>query len=138
MREKINWTFIEFFDNQPCIDLIEGKLGVLSLLDEVSCFANFLIWQESRLLTGTDDSWVNKLNQHFAVPKHERFYKKSRFGKATFTICHYALDVSYDSEGFIEKNQDTVPEEQLDVLLGTSNTFLKDILRSSSAVQAKV
>jgi hypothetical protein len=38
MREKINWTFIEFFDNQPCIDLIEGKLGVLSLLDEVSKF----------------------------------------------------------------------------------------------------
>jgi len=36
MREKINWTFIEFFDNQPCIDLIEGKLGILSLLDEVS------------------------------------------------------------------------------------------------------
>ena len=35
MREKINWTFIEFFDNQPCIDLIEGKLGILSLLDEV-------------------------------------------------------------------------------------------------------
>lgn len=89
-------------------------------------------------MTGTDESWVNKLNQHFAVPKHERFYKKSRFGKATFTICHYALDVSYDSDGFIEKNQDTVPEEQLDVLLGTKNTFLKDILRSSSAVQAKV
>jgi myosin V len=35
MREKINWTFIDFFDNQPCIDLIEGKLGILSLLDEV-------------------------------------------------------------------------------------------------------
>jgi len=35
MREQINWTFIEFFDNQPCIDLIEGKLGILSLLDEV-------------------------------------------------------------------------------------------------------
>jgi myosin-5 len=35
MREQINWTFIEFFDNQACIDLIEGKLGILSLLDEV-------------------------------------------------------------------------------------------------------
>lgn len=37
MREQINWTFIEFFDNQPCIQLIEGKLGILSLLDEVLC-----------------------------------------------------------------------------------------------------
>lgn len=36
VREKINWTFIEFSDNQKCIELIEGKLGILSLLDEVS------------------------------------------------------------------------------------------------------
>lgn len=36
MREKINWNFIEFTDNQKCIELIEGKLGVLSLLDEVA------------------------------------------------------------------------------------------------------
>ena len=36
VREKINWTFIEFSDNQKCIELIEGRLGILSLLDEVS------------------------------------------------------------------------------------------------------
>lgn len=35
VREKINWTFIEFSDNQKCIEIIEGKLGILSLLDEV-------------------------------------------------------------------------------------------------------
>jgi myosin heavy subunit len=35
MSEKINWTFIEFSDNQKCIEMIEGKLGILSLLDEV-------------------------------------------------------------------------------------------------------
>lgn len=33
-KEKLNWTKIEFYDNQPCIDLIESKLGVLDLLDE--------------------------------------------------------------------------------------------------------
>ena len=27
MREEIRWSFIEFYDNQPCIELIEGKLG---------------------------------------------------------------------------------------------------------------
>jgi myosin-5 len=36
MRENINWTFIDFSDNQKCIELIEGKLGILSILDEVS------------------------------------------------------------------------------------------------------
>lgn len=36
IAEEIPWSFIDFSDNQPCIDLIEGKLGILSLLDEVS------------------------------------------------------------------------------------------------------
>ena len=34
IREKIVWAFIDFYDNQPCIDLIEERLGILSLLDE--------------------------------------------------------------------------------------------------------
>lgn len=34
MREGIPWTLIDFYDNQPCINLIEAKLGVLDLLDE--------------------------------------------------------------------------------------------------------
>lgn len=39
-KEGIEWKFIDFYDNQPCIDLIESKLGILDLLDEecrVSC-----------------------------------------------------------------------------------------------------
>ena len=34
VKEKIQWSFIDFYDNQPCIDLIEEKLGILALLDE--------------------------------------------------------------------------------------------------------
>lgn len=34
MKEGIPWTLIDFYDNQPCINLIEAKLGVLDLLDE--------------------------------------------------------------------------------------------------------
>jgi len=34
MKELIPWTLIDFYDNQPCIDLIEARLGVLDLLDE--------------------------------------------------------------------------------------------------------
>jgi myosin V len=41
MREQIKWSFIEFYDNQPCIELIEGKLGILDLLDE-QCKVSFL------------------------------------------------------------------------------------------------
>ena len=34
MTEDIPWVFIDFCDNQPCIELIEGRLGILDLLNE--------------------------------------------------------------------------------------------------------
>ena len=33
---------IDFYDNQPCIDLIESKLGILDLLDEECKVRNFV------------------------------------------------------------------------------------------------
>ncbi|KAK5694357.1 Myosin type-2 heavy chain 1 [Elasticomyces elasticus] len=123
MREEIQWEFIDFSDNQPCIDLIEGKLGVLALLDE-----------ESRLPMGSDESFVTKLHHNFSNDKHA-FYKKPRFGKSAFTVCHYAIDVTYESEGFIEKNRDTVPDEHLEVLRNTNNGFLREVMDASATVR---
>lgn len=125
IREQIDWTFIDFSDNQPCIDLIEGKLGVLSLLDE-----------ESRLPMGSDDQFVTKLHHNFAGDK-QKFYKKPRFGKSAFTVCHYALDVTYESDGFIEKNRDTVPDEQMEVLRKSSNSFMVQVLETANSVREK-
>ncbi|RAK72453.1 type V myosin [Aspergillus fijiensis CBS 313.89] len=125
IREQIDWTFIDFSDNQPCIDLIEAKLGILSLLDE-----------ESRLPMGSDEQFVTKLHHNFAADK-QKFYKKPRFGKSAFTICHYAVDVTYESDGFIEKNRDTVPDEHMEILRSSSNEFVKEILDTAAAVREK-
>ncbi|KAH7318021.1 myosin 5 [Rhizoctonia solani] len=122
VREQINWTFIDFSDNQPCIDIIEGKLGVLALLDE-----------ESRLPSGTDQSFLTKLLSQLDNPKNKNVFKKPRFGNSAFTIAHYALDVTYEAEGFIEKNRDTVPDEQLALLAGTQNPFFKEVLDAALA-----
>lgn len=124
-REQINWAYIEFSDNRPCIDLIEGKLGILSLLDE-----------ESRLPAGSDDSFVNKLHSNFAGKKNTP-YTKPRFGKSSFTVEHYAVAVTYDSEGFIEKNRDTVPDEHMAVLNSSKNPFLKEVLEFSASLREK-
>ncbi len=125
VREQIDWTFIDFSDNQPCIDLIEGKMGVLSLLDE-----------ESRLPMGSDEQFVTKLHHNFAADK-QKFYKKPRFGRSAFTVCHYALDVTYESDGFIEKNRDTVPDEQMEILRNSNNPFMVAVLDAASAVREK-
>lgn len=43
VKEQIDWKFISFSDNQKCIELIESKMGILSLLDEVSKHLTVLI-----------------------------------------------------------------------------------------------
>lgn len=124
IHEKIDWKFIEFSDNQPTIDLIEGKLGILSLLDE-----------ESRLPSGSDNSFVQKLYTQLSKPEHAKVFKKPKFGTSAFTIAHYALDVTYEGEGFLEKNKDSVPDEHLNLLFATQNTFLKDILEKALEIR---
>ncbi|KAJ3824008.1 P-loop containing nucleoside triphosphate hydrolase protein [Lentinula raphanica] len=118
-QEAIDWTTIDFSDNQPCIDLIEGKLGILALLDEESCLA-----------TGTDDSFINKLNSQLKSPSshHKAIFKDHLHGNEAFTIAHYAGDVSYNVEGFLEKNRGTVPDEHRDLLMGSTNEFLREVV----------
>ncbi|KAJ2780775.1 Myosin type-2 heavy chain 1 [Coemansia interrupta] len=125
-REQLaNWTFVDFQDNQPCIDLIEGRLGVLALLDE-----------ESRLQQGSDRTFAEKLYKQFAAAPPGRvdpqtpaaFFRKPRFGADAFTIRHYAHDVSYEADGFIEKNKDTVPDEVQNVLRASTDSLLAAVL----------
>ncbi|KAI8833690.1 P-loop containing nucleoside triphosphate hydrolase protein [Chytriomyces cf. hyalinus JEL632] len=115
VKEKIAWSFIDFNDNQPCIDLIENKLGILALLDE-----------ESRLPSGADKSLITKYYQHFGIPS-QKFFEKPRFGQSSFTIKHYATDVTYEIDGFIDKNKDTVSDEIMAVLNGSELGFLKEV-----------
>ena len=117
LAEQINWKFIDFSDNQPTIDLIEGKLGIIALLDE-----------ESRLPSGSDSTLITKLYTQLDKPQNSKIFKKPRFGNSAFTIAHYAHDVTYEIDGFLEKNRDTVPDEHLAMLSATKNPFLKDVL----------
>ncbi|KAH3902876.1 probable Myosin-2 [Saccharomycodes ludwigii] len=127
VKEKIEWSFIEFNDNQPCIDLIENKLGILSLLDE-----------ESRLPAGSDESWIQKLYQTLDKPPTNKVFSKPRFGQTKFVVKHYAHDVAYDVEGFIEKNRDTVSDGHLEVLKASTNETLKDVLGTIERNAAKI
>jgi len=125
IREKIDWKFIDFSDNQPCIEMIEGKLGVLSLLDE-----------ESRMPAGTDQGWCNKLFTQLGTEKHKKWFTKPRFSNSAFTISHYAHDVTYDCEGFLEKNRDTLPDELLNLIKNSDNEFLEEILMTSATISS--
>ncbi|KAI7868484.1 P-loop containing nucleoside triphosphate hydrolase protein [Spinellus fusiger] len=124
VREEIDWKFIEFADNQKCIEMIENKMGILSLLDE-----------ESRLPSGTDQGFCNKLYSTFNGP-YQDYFKKPRFSNNAFTVVHYAHDVQYEAEGFLEKNKDTVPEEHLTLLQNTEFEFLSTVLQAGAMATA--
>ncbi|KAI8979421.1 P-loop containing nucleoside triphosphate hydrolase protein [Mycotypha africana] len=122
VREEIDWKFIAFSDNQKCIEMIEAKMGVLSLLDE-----------ESRLPSGTDQGFCNKLYQNFgATPQYQDYFKKPRFSNNAFVVAHYAHDVQYEAEGFLDKNKDTVPEELLSLLQASKSQFLANMVQPVS------
>uniref|UniRef100_A0A8C5RP49 Myosin VC n=1 Tax=Laticauda laticaudata TaxID=8630 RepID=A0A8C5RP49_LATLA len=103
MKENIPWTLIDFYDNQPVIDLIEAKMGILELLDE-----------ECLLPQGTDENWLQKLYNNFM--NKNPLFEKPRMSNTSFIIQHFADKVEYKNEGFLEKNRDTVYEVLIDIL----------------------
>ncbi|KAI4871692.1 hypothetical protein NFI96_000225 [Prochilodus magdalenae] len=116
MKEQIPWTLIDFYDNQPCINLIEAKMGILDLLDE-----------ECKMPKGSDDSWAQKLyNTHL---KTCSLFEKPRMSNKAFIIQHFADKVEYQCEGFLEKNKDTVNEEQIHVLKASKFDLLVELFQ---------
>ncbi|KAK1591991.1 hypothetical protein Q3G72_017291 [Acer saccharum] len=99
-KEEIDWSYIEFIDNQDILDLLEKKPGgIIALLDEACMFPR-----------STYETFAQKLYQTFK--DHKRF-SKPKLSRTDFTICHYAGDVTYQTELFLDKNKDyVVPEHQ--------------------------
>uniref|UniRef100_A0A8C1EYM0 Myosin VAb n=1 Tax=Cyprinus carpio carpio TaxID=630221 RepID=A0A8C1EYM0_CYPCA len=123
MKEQIPWTLIDFYDNQPCINLIEAKMGLLDLLDE-----------ECTMPKGSDDSWAQKLyNTHLKKSSH---FEKPRMSNKAFIILHFADKVEYQCDGFLEKNKDTVNEEQINVLKASKFDLLVELFQDEETPAA--
>uniref|UniRef100_W5LCH4 Myosin VC n=1 Tax=Astyanax mexicanus TaxID=7994 RepID=W5LCH4_ASTMX len=112
MKEDIPWTLIDFYDNQPVIDLIEAKMGILDLLDEECLFPQ-----------GTDKNWLQKLYNYLGSKPH---FEKPRLSNEAFVIQHFADKVQYQCRGFLEKNRDTLYEELVDVMRASKFPLLTD------------
>ncbi|XP_021234446.1 unconventional myosin-Vb-like isoform X2 [Numida meleagris] len=113
VAEEIPWVFIDFCDNQPCIELIEGRLGVLDLLNE-----------ECKMPQGSDGSWAQKLYQTHVGSSH---FQKPKRPTDAFVVCHFAGKVEYQCNGFVEKNRDTVPEELVGLLRASKSALLTEL-----------
>ncbi|XP_026449796.1 myosin-11-like [Papaver somniferum] len=110
-KEEIDWSYIEFVDNQDVLDLIEKKPGgIIALLDEACMFPK-----------STHETFCQKLYQTFKV--HKRFIKP-KLSRTNFTLAHYAGEVLYAADQFLDKNKDYVVPEHQDLLCTSKCTFV--------------
>lgn len=121
IQDGIDWAKVEFEDNQDCLNLFEKRpLGLLSLLDEESTFPN-----------GTDLTFANKLKQHL----NSNSCFRGQRGKA-FSVCHFAGEVTYDTNGFLEKNRDLLHLDSIQ-LLSSCTCHLPQIFASNMLNQSE-
>ncbi|XP_073315711.1 myosin-11-like [Primulina huaijiensis] len=110
-KEEIDWSYIEFVDNQDVLDLIEKKPGgIIALLDEACMFPK-----------STHETFSNKLYQMF---KNNKRFVKPKLSRTDFTIAHYAGEVQYQSNQFLDKNKDYVVPEHQDLLGSSKCSFV--------------
>ncbi|XP_050215596.1 myosin-17-like isoform X1 [Mercurialis annua] len=110
-KEEINWSYIEFVDNQDVLDLIEKKPGgIIALLDEACMFPK-----------STHETFAQKLYQTF---KNNKRFIKPKLSRTSFTIAHYAGEVNYLADQFLDKNKDYVVAEHQDLLQASKCFFV--------------
>lgn len=132
-REGIEWITVDFFDNKVICNLIEEKhLGIISLLDE-EC-----------LMPGdtNDRTFLDKLNFHLRDHPHYMSHENApthiqkTMTRSEFRLMHYAGDVTYNVNGFLEKNNDQLYRD-LKLIISKSknsiaqNCFPEDELQSN-------
>ncbi|KAL0681412.1 hypothetical protein Bca4012_048259 [Brassica carinata] len=93
-KEEINWSYIEFVDNKDVLELIEKS---------------------------THETFAQKLYQTF---KNSKRFTKPKLSRTSFAISHYAGEVTYQADLFLDKNKDYVVAEHQDLLIASSCTFV--------------
>ncbi|NWR39500.1 MYO1A protein, partial [Tachuris rubrigastra] len=126
VREGIQWTSVEFFDNTIICNLIENSTsGILAMLDE-ECLRPGVV---------NEDTFLTKLNQLFATHKHyesketqnARRVMDTSLPARCFRIHHYAGKVTYNVTGFIEKNNDLLFRDLSQAMWAARHTLLRSL-----------
>ncbi|CAM4634107.1 unnamed protein product [Leuciscus chuanchicus] len=122
-REGITWQHIEYFNNQIIVDLVEQPhKGIISVLDEACLTAGKV----------TDTVCLESMNKKLGQHPHYTSRKlcpadKTMEFNRDFRIRHYAGDVTYSVEGFLEKNKDPLFQDFKRLMYNSSDPVLKEM-----------
>ncbi|XP_025212197.1 unconventional myosin-VIIa isoform X2 [Theropithecus gelada] len=123
--ESIDWLHIEFTDNQDALDMIANKpMNIISLIDE-----------ESKFPKGTDTTMLHKLNSQHKL--NANYIPPKNNHETQFGINHFAGVVYYETQGFLEKNRDTLHGDIIQLVHSSRNKFIKQIFQADVAMGAE-
>eukprot|EP00039_Didymoeca_costata_P012454 m.179999 g.179999 ORF g.179999 m.179999 type:complete len:953 (+) comp15487_c1_seq1:243-3101(+) len=116
-KEGVDAAQVKYEDNGALLAMfMEKPIGIFSLLDE-----------ESRFPKATDATLVQKYNTQIT---QTTYYIKKRTNEPKFSVKHYAGLVEYDSEGFLEKNRDTLAGALVMCCERSTNGLVADIFNA--------
>ncbi|KAG6453601.1 hypothetical protein O3G_MSEX008225 [Manduca sexta] len=134
-REGLNVPEIRFVDNQDCIDLIESKNhGIFHLLDEESKLPK----PEFGHFTHSVHKQLGTNNNRIQVPRSSRLkaHRTLRDDEG-FLLRHFAGAVCYNTNQFIEKNNDALHASLEFLVQESESALVQELFRASDNNNAK-
>lgn len=99
------------------------RLSIISILDE------------EIVRQGSDSNLVRKLHStHGTQTPHDHYIMPQMSSDMCFSIRHYAGDVVYTVEGWLDKNVDTLNPDLNKLMVCSSQRFLRELFENSNAV----
>eukprot|EP00927_Polykrikos_kofoidii_P073535 TRINITY_DN6956_c0_g2_i1.p1 TRINITY_DN6956_c0_g2~~TRINITY_DN6956_c0_g2_i1.p1 ORF type:complete len:2009 (+),score=324.79 TRINITY_DN6956_c0_g2_i1:72-6098(+) len=112
--EGIDIKDFKFTDNCDVLELIDGKRGIFDLLDE-----------SNALPKSTPKSYTDNLVKVHG--KHPRFITPKFGGKAAFGVKHFAGEVIYTCDRFLDTNVVRLPDGAARILGESSVSVVRDV-----------
>ncbi|CAO1341197.1 unnamed protein product [Diamesa hyperborea] len=123
LKEGIEWKKVDYFNNEIICDLVELQhKGIISIMDE-ACMQVGKI-NDEMLLEAMDKKLVN--HKHYSSRQLKPMDKELKH-RQDFRITHYAGDVVYNINGFIEKNKDTLFQDFKRLLYHSNDKILSSM-----------
>ncbi|KAJ1447952.1 P-loop containing nucleoside triphosphate hydrolase protein, partial [Pelagophyceae sp. CCMP2097] len=126
--ERVPWKHVAFPDNAAVLTLIEGRMGVIDVLNE-----------ECVRPKGSDEGFVSKLKTLHGGGSDAKEGKliPHRMRKDQFTVRHYAGDVLYTAEKWLERNADTLQDDLAQLARASDHVLIRQLFDVSHDAPAK-
>ncbi|KXJ11656.1 Unconventional myosin-Ib [Exaiptasia diaphana] len=133
VREGIEWTHIEYFNNAVICELIEkSHSGILSSLDE-DCLRPGDV-TDITFLHKLDRQWIG--HGHYESRSDKRFLSDNTLGHDCFRLKHYAGKVTYCVTGFLDKNKDLLYRGLSQCMYNCEHPLTKKLFPEGSPAKA--